>query len=154
MNRRTAITMTALVLLLGAIPAWAGPVEEVAELAAKRGQAFNEGNADAYVADFADDGVFTPSRATFRIEGKQAIRAFFAGLFQTYPQRRSVARQVMSRVYGNDTIVVVNSYADQSWVDRGGQTITTAIRASTVWAKVGGKWLTIDSHVSKVPATR
>jgi hypothetical protein len=29
------------------IPAWAGPVEEVAELANKRGQAFTQGNAEA-----------------------------------------------------------------------------------------------------------
>jgi uncharacterized protein (TIGR02246 family) len=154
MKRTMTATATALVLLLGAIPAWAGPVEEVTELAAKRGQAFSEGNADAYVADYAEDGVFTSSRATFRIEGKPAIRAFFAGLFQTYPQRRSVSRQVTSRVYGNDTIVVVDAYADQVWVDRNGQTTTPAIRTSAVWVKIGGRWLTVDSHLSRVPGPR
>jgi len=153
MSRRATLAMTTLLVLLGVTPAWAGAVDEVAELIAKRAQAFNEGNPDAYAADFADDAVFTSSRAAFRIEGKQAIRAFFAGLFQTFPQRRSVGRQVMSRVYGNDTIVVVNGYADQSWVDKNGQTTTPATRSSTTWAKIGGKWLTVDFHVSKVPGT-
>ena len=150
-----SITMTAAVLvLLGSAPAWAGPIEEVAELTAKRGQAFSEGNADVYVADYADDAVFTSSRATFRIEGRPAIRAFFAGLFQTYPQRRSVPRQLTSRVYANDTVVVVDGYADQVWVDRSGQTTTPAIRTSSTWVKIGGKWLTVDTHLSRVPGGR
>jgi hypothetical protein len=95
------LTFAALItaLLLGTSLAWAGPIEEVTELNAKRAKAFSEGNPDAYVADFADDGVFTPSLATFRIEGKQAIRDYFASIFRTYPQRQSVGRQVISRPF-------------------------------------------------------
>ena len=147
------VTVAALttVLILGIGAASAGPVEEVAELAAKRGKAFSEGNADGYVADFADDAVFTPSLAAFRIEGKSAIRAFFAGLFQRYPSRQVVGRQPLSRVYANDTVVVVNNYAEQTWVDRAGHTTTRSIRATTVWVKVDGKWLTVEQDVSAVP---
>ena len=90
------------------LPAWGGPAEEIAELNMKRGQAFSQGNAEAFVADLAENAVFISSRATFRIEGKPAIRAYFAGLFQTYPQRQSAGRQTMTRVFANDTVVVVN----------------------------------------------
>src|SRR5262245_2271543 len=153
MSRHLIVAALAAALLLGAGPAFAGPAEEVAELAAKRAKAFSEGNPDAYVADFADNAVFTPSLVAFRIEGKPAIRAFFAGLFQTYPNRQAVGRQVASRVYANDTVVVVNAYTEQTWVDRTGRTTHRSVRTTTVWVKVDGKWLTVEQDVSAVPAT-
>jgi uncharacterized protein (TIGR02246 family) len=140
-----------LVLFVASGPAWAGPAEEVAELAVKRGQAFSQGNAEAFTADFADNAVFTPGTAVFRVEGKNAIRAFFSNIFQQYPQRINQGRQVTARVYANDTLVVVNAYADQTWIDKSGKTTFTAIRSSTTWAKIDGKWVTIDFHVSRAP---
>jgi len=151
MHRNMTLAAVMIVLLLGASSAWAGPIEEVAELNAKRAKAFNEGSPDAYVADFADDGVFTPSLATFRIEGKEAIRSYFAGLFRTYPQRQSVGRQIISRVYANDTVVVVNGYSDQTWVDKNGHTMFRSLRGTSVWVKINGKWLTVEQDVSVVP---
>src|SRR5262245_15314609 len=112
-----SVQILAMVFCVAASSAWAGPAEEIAELNMKRGQAFSQGNAEAFTADFADNAVFTSSRSTFRVEGKNAIRAHFANLFQTYPQRQSSGRQVVTRFYANDTVAVVNSYADQSWVD-------------------------------------
>ena len=141
-------------LVLGLAPSvWAGPAEEVAALGQKRAQAFAEGNIDAYIANWADNAVFTSSRAAFRMEGKDAIRAFFANLFQQYPNRRSVGRQISFRVYG-DNVVVANSYADQTWTDRNGQTTAAMARLSATWMKIGGQWQTVDAHVSKVPGTQ
>ena len=147
---KNLLSIIAVALVTATNPVWAGPAEEVAELAAKRGQAFSQGNAEAFAADFADNAVFTSSRATFRIEGKAAIRSYFASLFQTYPMRQSSARQAVSRVFG-DSLVVVNSYADQTWVDRGNVTTTVSTRSNTIWAKIDGKWQTIDWHISKTP---
>ena len=46
MKRHVAVGMLTTVLMLGLTPASAGPIEEVAELGAKRGKAFSEGNGD------------------------------------------------------------------------------------------------------------
>ena len=150
------LTGVLLLLLLSGIAAaaWAGPAEEVAALAQQRGQAFAEGNLDAYMAAWADNAVLTSSRAAFRIEGKEAIRTWFASLFQNYPTRRSIGRQISYRVYGNDSVVISNAYADQTWVDRNGHMTTAMVRASTTWMKVGGQWVTVDFHVSKIPGTQ
>src|SRR3974377_643083 len=116
----TFIALT-FVLLVGDSPVWAGPLEDevvkglgiVKELADKREKAFNDGNPDGYVADFAENAVFTPSLTSFRIEGKQEIRGYLARLFQIYPQRQSVSRQPMRR-WDEKNIVVVDRYPDQT----------------------------------------
>lgn len=146
--------VVSLFLSAAAFAAWAGPAEEVAAIAAKRGQAFNESNLDVFMEDVADNVVFTSSRAAFRIEGKEAYRAFFAQLFQNYPARRSNGRQATFRVYANDTVVVAGGYADQTWTDRNGQTTTAMVRGSTTWIKIGGRWQFADGHTSKVPGTQ
>ena len=151
MYRLMTFVALTFVLLVGASPAWAGPIEDVKELADKQGQAFDDGNPDGYVADFADNAVFTPSLATFRIEGKQEIRGYFARLFQIYPQRQSIGRQPMRRVYANNTVVVVDDYADQTWVDKNGHATLRSVRTTSVWVKIDGRWLTVDEHVSVVP---
>ena len=69
----------ALVLLLGTVPvvwAQADPAKEVADIARKRAEAAARGDVDAWVADLADNVVFTVAGAGFRTEGKEAVRAF------------------------------------------------------------------------------
>ena len=153
----TFIALT-FVLLVGDSPVWAGPLEDevvkglgiVKELADKREKAFNDGNPDGYVADFAENAVFTPSLTSFRIEGKQEIRGYLARLFQIYPQRQSVSRQPMRRWYEKN-IVVVDRYADQTWADKNGHVTLRSVRAASVWVKIDNKWLTVDQHVSVIP---
>lgn len=146
--------VASLFLSAAAFAAWAGPAEEIAAIAAKRLQAFQEGNLSVYVEDIADNMVFTSSRAAFRTEGKAAYQAFFAQLFQNYPARRSNGRQTMTRMYANDTVVVTNGYADQTWTDRSGQTTSAMVRLSGTWIKIGGRWQLVDAHVSKIPGTQ
>ena len=71
----------------------AGPAEEVAQIAGPRVQALEDGNIDAYVTAYADNAVFQSSLSPFRIEGKEAIRAYFNQLVQLYPKRRIMPRQ-------------------------------------------------------------
>jgi uncharacterized protein (TIGR02246 family) len=140
----------ALILVALAAGSWAGPLEEVAQIAAPRNKAFEEGTAEAYSAPFADSAVLTSSLSAFRIEGKEAIRAYFAELFQLYPGRRLFVRQAAARAYGDD-LVVQNSYNALYVTDQRGQITQLSLRASVVWAKIGGRWQIVDQHVSRIP---
>lgn len=147
----------ALVLLLGASPAaWAqaDPVKEVRDIGAKRGQAFTKGDADAFTADLADNVVFTSALAGFRMEGKQAVRAYFAQLFQNYPTRQTQTRQPLYRVFQNGTVVMYNYYQDQRWGDRAGYVNTAMVRQSQTWIKADGRWQLVEWHLSKMPGTQ
>jgi hypothetical protein len=73
--------LLALCLVLGASPpANAGAAEEIAQLMRELDQTFNEGNLEAYMALYADNAVFAPPNVPFRIEGKDALRAYYAGV--------------------------------------------------------------------------
>ena len=146
----------ALVLLLGAVPAvWAqaDPAKEVAAIGQKRAQAGARGDVDGLLADVADNVVFTAARAGFRMEGKEALRAFLTNLYQNYPTRQGLTRQVTYRVYQDGNVVVVNSYTDQTFIDKNGRMSTLMQRNSQTWVKTGGRWLLVDQHNSGMPST-
>jgi uncharacterized protein (TIGR02246 family) len=141
-------------LLLGIAPAaWAGAAEELAEIGRQRSQAFVEGNLEAWMSWYADDAVVTSSLVPFRTEGKDAIRTYYAGLFQAYPTRRAASRQPATRVYNGDTTAVMNAYLQATLVDRNGQTNTLCLRQSVTWVKQDGRWLIVDAHTSRLPAS-
>ncbi len=142
-----------LLLLLAMAPvAWAGPAEEIDQVRKQRIQAFHEGNLEAFMATYADNAVLTPSLSPFRIEGKEAIRDTIAGLFQAFPTRKGVLRQYSIRVYG-DTTGVVNAYEAVTYVDRDGKVTTHYLRESWTYVKLGDRWLVVDHHVSRLPAS-
>jgi uncharacterized protein (TIGR02246 family) len=142
------------VVLIGLAPAaWAGAAEEIAAVAEQRIHAFAEGNLETWIAGFTEDAVITTSLNPFRIEGKDAIRAYYATLFQTYPTRRALVRQRAIRVYNGDTTAIVNAYLQVSLVDRNGQATTLYLRQSLTFVKDAGRWLVADAHTSRLPAT-
>lgn len=130
--------------------AWAGPVEEVTQIAAGRGQAFQDGNVEAYAAAFADNATFLSSFSPYRIEGKEAIKAYFTELFLMYPRRHLFIRQSAIRAY-NDDLVIQNGYAVLNTLNERGEPKTLDTRYSVVWSKIGGKWQIVDQHVSRLP---
>ena len=149
MNRTVA--MLATVTLLGLSPAlWAGPTEEVAEIAKPRTRMLEEGNLDAYMAAYADNAVFQSALSPFRIEGKEAIRAHLAQVIEQYPKRRILPRQPAMRAFGND-LVVQNGYAVLYLTDRDDEVRTVFTRSSFVWARIGGSWRIVDQHGSRLP---
>ena len=129
---------------------WAGPVEEVVQIAGPRVQALEQGNVDAYVAAYADNAVFQSSLTAFRIEGKEAIRTYFTELFQLYPKRRVLPRQPTVRAY-NDDLVIQNGYSVLYLTNQNGQVSTYHTRSSVTWAKTGGRWQIVDQHTSRLP---
>ena len=150
MKRSIAVIAAAMLFGLG-FEVQAGPAEEVAQIAGPRVQALEDGNIDVYVAAYADNAVFHSSLAAFRIEGKEAIRAYFNQLLQLYPKRRIMPRQPMMRAY-NDDLVVQNGYGVLYLTDPKGQVTTVFTRSSVTWAKIGGRWQIVDQHTSRLPA--
>jgi len=148
--KRYVATLFALALMWSADAAWGGPAEEVVQIAGPRLQALQDGNLDAYMVAYADNAVFHSSLSPFRMEGKEAIRAYFTELFQLYPKRRVLPRQPIVRAY-NDDLVVQNGYSVLYLTDQKGQTTTYATRSSVTWAKIGGRWQIVDQHTSRLP---
>ena len=148
--KRFIAMLCALTLTVLAAQIWAGPVEDVAQIAGPRLKAFHEGDLDAFTAAFADNAVVNASSSAFRIEGKEAIRAYFTEFFQMFPRRRFLVRQPVMRAY-NDDLVVSNSYAAMNLTDQQGKVTAFQVRSSVVWAKLGGRWQIVDTHTSRLP---
>jgi len=148
--RKPMVMLFALALVAGAADLWAAAVEEVAQIAAPRGKVFEEGTAEAYSAPFADNAVLTSSLSGPRIEGKEAIRAYFTQLFQMYPGRRLFTRQSAARAY-NDNVVVQNGYFVTYWTNQKGEVTQLELRGTVVWVKVGDRWQIVEQHVSRFP---
>jgi uncharacterized protein (TIGR02246 family) len=130
---------------------WAGPVEEIAQIAQQQAAAGEKNDLDAFTAPFADDAVVTAYWIPFRVEGKAAIKEQFALLFQTYPTRKLISRQIYRRVYANDTVVVNNGYGVNSFTDKAGNISVHYVRVSQTWVKIGAEWKIVDQHVSRMP---
>ena len=155
--RRILSGFLVLVLLLGTVPvvwAQADAAKEVAAIGQKRGQAGGRGDSDGFLADVADNVVFTAARAGFRIEGKERLRAFLTNLWQNYPTRQELTQQATYRVFQEGNVVVVNSYTDQTFIDKNGRMSTLMQRNSQTWVKTAGRWLLVDQHNSGMPGTQ
>jgi uncharacterized protein (TIGR02246 family) len=144
--------LLALISILGVSSVtWAGPAEEIAQINQQRAGAAEKNDLDGFTAAFADDAVVTAFWVPFRVEGKAAIKDQFALLFQTYPTRHGMPRQISTRVYANDTVVVRNGYGVANWTDKAGNTTVHYLRESQTWVKIGTEWKIVDQHVSKMP---
>jgi len=131
--------------------AQADPAKEIADINRKRGEAGAKGDVDGLLADVADNVIATVARAGFRIEGKEAFRAFLTNLLQNYPTRQELGRQVTYRVFQDGNVVVVNGYTDQTFIDKNGRMSTMMQRNSQTWVKTAGRWLLVDQHNSGMP---
>lgn len=150
--KRSIATLFTLVSVFLAAAVWAGPAEEVAQIAGPRLKAFQEGDLDGFTTAFADNAVVNASTSAFRIEGKEAIRAYFTEFFQIFPRRRFLVRQPNMRVY-NDDLVISNSYGAMNLTDQQGKLTAVHVRSVVVWSKLGGRWQIVDQHTSHLPGT-
>src|SRR6266404_3134461 len=143
----------ALFVLCGiTVAAWAGPAEEIAQVDQQAIQCFNDGNLDKCVSLYADDAASTAALAPFRMEGKEALHANYAATFHAFPTRRFIPRQTAIRTYGDST-GVLNRYYTATLADRAGNTTTLHGRQSVMFVKVGGRWLIVDVHTSRLPGS-
>jgi uncharacterized protein (TIGR02246 family) len=128
----------------------AGPAEEIAQLMQQLDETFNEGNLDAYMAPYADNAVFAPPNVPFWIEGKDALRAYYAGTMQTFPTHRVVARQPSIQIHDGRT-AVVSRYNHATFIDKNGHITNFYLRQSYTWLKLGERWVIIEQHYSALP---
>jgi uncharacterized protein (TIGR02246 family) len=128
----------------------AGPAEKIAQLMQQLDQTFNEGNLDAYMAPYADNTVFSPPNVPFRIEGKDALRAYYAGTLQAFPRRRVDARQPSIQVYDGKT-AVVSRYNRATFVDKSNNVTNFYLRQTYTWVKLGERWTLVEQHYSTLP---
>lgn len=139
-----------LFLLVGVASAvWAGPAEEAAQMLQQWSQAFHEGNAEALAALYAEDAVYISFLFPFRVEGREAIRATFAGFIRAFPTRALAYRQVSTRVYGGTT--VTDMYWSLMWGDAKGNVRTAHGRSSATSVEVQGRRVIVDHHTSLLP---
>ena len=127
----------------------AGPIEEATQLLEQWLKAFHEGNADVLSATYARDAVYTSWAGPFPAQGREAIRAMYAGFFRAFPTRSIVLRDESRRVYG-DT-VVYNANWTLIYVDAKGTIKTVYGRASTANTLVEGRRLIVDQNTSLFP---
>lgn len=137
-------------LLLGGIPiSWAGPAEDSAQLGDQWIQAFNEGNIEAIANMYARDASFYSFLNPFRLEGREALRAMYAGLFKAYPIRAIVKRHFYVQVY--DNTVVRNYYFTMTLGDSKGNVKIYHCRANIVYIVVDGQRVIVTHHTSLLP---
>jgi uncharacterized protein (TIGR02246 family) len=127
----------------------AGPIEEATQLLEQWLKAFHEGNADVLSATYARDAVYTSWAGPFPAQGREAIRAMYAGFFRAFPTRSIVLRDESRRVYG-DT-VVYNANWTLIYVDAKGTIKTVYGRSSAVNIVTEGRRLIVDQHTSLFP---
>jgi uncharacterized protein (TIGR02246 family) len=149
--RRLACGMFFFLLLGGAPAAWAGPAEEAAQILHQWVQAYHQGNAEAVGGLYAPDAVFISALSPFRVEGRDAIRAAYAGGFRTFPTRVLVHRQVSTRAYGGTA--VTDTYWSLTVVDAKGNARTYHGRGTIVSEEVQGQRVIVSHHHSLLPAS-
>jgi len=77
-----------------------------------------------------EDAAVTGPASPFRIEGKEALKAYYSDLFQAFPTVRVAVRQRSVRIYGDTA--VINTYYTLTQVDREGKVTTTHGRLNAV----------------------
>ena len=137
-------------LIIGVVPgALAGPAEESAQLGDQWIKVFVEGNAEALANLYARDASFWGFLGPFRVEGREAIRATYAGLFKTFPIRAVVKRYFYVQVY--DNTVVRNYYFTMTLGDSKGNVKNYHGRANIVYMVVDGQRVIVTHHTSLLP---
>ncbi len=128
---------------------WSGPIEDSIQLTQAWVKAFNEGNAEALSALFAQDALYVSWASPFPAQGRDAIRATMAGFFRSFPIRYLMLRDEYRKVYG-DTVSLHNNFT-LVYGDGKGPQKTIYGRNSAVNTIVDGKRLIIIQHNSFFP---
>jgi hypothetical protein len=153
--RRSLIRVFAVLLAMavwqfGAVPsAPAGPAEESAQMGDLWIKAFLEGNVEVMGSLYARDASFYGFLSPFRVDGRDAIRATFAGLFKAFPTRAIVKRHFYVQVY--DTTVVRSYYFTMTLGDAKGNVKSYHGRANIVYMVLEGQRVIVTHHAAVLP---
>jgi uncharacterized protein (TIGR02246 family) len=122
--------------------------EEIAQLLEVHRADYLMGDANAWAALYAEDAVFAGGQRY--LEGRQAIREYFAQVMRDFPVRTAAVSNLRIRVYNENATptAIVNVENDATRTDASGRQVVLNTRESLVWARVQGKWLIVDHHAS------
>jgi uncharacterized protein (TIGR02246 family) len=88
------------------------------------------------------------------LEGRQAIREYFAKVMKDFPSRTANVSNLRIRVCNEDATPAAIVLLEDHWTrtDASGRQLVLNFRESLVWTKIQGKWLIINHHASPLPA--
>ena len=141
--------VTAFCILLLTPIVSAGPIEESVQLTQEWLKAFHEGNAEALSALFARDGIYVSWSSPFPAQGREAIKAAFAGFFRGFPVRYLMLRDEYRKAYG-DTVTLHNNFT-LIYGDGKGPVKTVYGRNSAANTIVEGRRVIVIQHSSFFP---
>lgn len=123
---------------------------EIGQLLQKHRADYLKGDADAWASAYAADAVFTGRKV---LDGRQAIRDYFAAVFKKYPTRSISVSETQIRVYndGPNATAVLNVADKGDRVDPAGGKVVLVVRESLVFVKTNSKWIIVDHHASPDP---
>jgi uncharacterized protein (TIGR02246 family) len=152
---RTFVALTlALAVVFGVASEMSGGShEELQKTVAHWLQAFQRADAEAIAGLYAEDAVFLPAVVPFRIEGRQAIREYWARFFETNPDRRLTGHHGLSRMYNNGTLAANTGYYQLTMTDKNGRPTGHSGRTTTIWAKSSSGWQIVSHHNSVIPSS-
>jgi ketosteroid isomerase-like protein len=100
---------------------------------------------------YAEDAIFV-GVANFQrvLEGRPAIREYFAQVMKDFPSRTADPSNIRVRVYNEHTTPTVITTIDDhgSRTDASGRKLILNFRETLVWTKVQGKWFIVDHSAS------
>ena len=144
------VMLTVLFTFAGLTIAQGGAVDELVQTQKKLIQAFHEGNVEVMSSMYAEDAQYFTGSGPFRLDGRKAITALWAGIIRAFPTIRVTTYQDSARVYNSNT-GVTTSYVRVLLVNKKGEVLTSQGRISNTWVKKDGRWLRVNSHLSKLP---
>jgi len=148
--KRLMYVFAALLLLLGMVPAaWAGAKEEVAAATQAWADAGNSKDVERILALYDAEAVLWGTVSPTLRDSPAAIREYFKP-GTNRPHLKGVLGEQRVRVYGD--IAINTEYYTFSDM-RDGQPVTIPARFSFVYRQRDGRWLILDHHSSRVPAS-
>jgi uncharacterized protein (TIGR02246 family) len=147
--KRTLIMLTSLLVLVAALPALAGPQEDVGAATQAWIDGMNSHNAERVVALYDTDAVLWGTRSATLRDTPATVRDYFK-ILQTVPSSyKVVVGEQRIRIYGD---IAINTGTYTFSEDRDDKPVIRPARFSFVYRNRDGRWLIVDHHSSVVPA--
>ncbi|NML17118.1 YybH family protein [Azohydromonas caseinilytica] len=143
---------TALLLACGLFAGGtAAQVADVEQLPQLYIEAYRNGDADRIASLFAPDASFIPLLALPRLQGRDAIRAYYRRSITNSRSRNITPTNQLVQAYGDVVVRSADIRIDQELLD--GRQVATLARVSFVYRREPQGWLIVHHHQSVQPAT-
>jgi uncharacterized protein (TIGR02246 family) len=135
-------------LLVCALPAAAGDLEDVTAAARQWAETIGRHDPDAMLRLYDEDAVLHGTRSPVIRRGHAAIREYFAQAAQVPGLSMRFQEPMAIRIYGD---IAVNTGNYSVTLTENGTPRTIPLRYSFVYRKQGDQWKIVDHHSSAIP---